>query len=383
MIRDIMKSLLPSNDVMLLTRVITKEKKYEGYRILSHRWIDSVLHFKFRNFIIGIKEAHNSKLSFMNKLKLIFFFLDNGYLGYVLKLLKPDIIHLHGIDESTIAYLNLCRKLNIPHVLTLHGLIGIDKSIKASNYCKKFEKSLFESKEKSITKITVISSGIKRRILNFYKPTNKLTIEVILNASNINIQKNLESNKLDIRKLYNINQDKKILICIGNISERKNQIQVVEAYNLLSPSFKKNTILLFLGQDKLNGFIQQRILELNLQNNIILCGFVERNNIANYYIQSSLNIVASLDEGFGLSIIEGFTFGIPTVTFADLDVVDDLYYDEAMILATKRSTFELKNAIEKGLRKKWQKRYIFQHARNFTLIKMSSEYQYIYDKIIN
>ena len=80
-----------------------------------------------------------------------------------------------------------------------------------------------------------------------------------------------------------------------------------------------------MGNDRLNGRLQKRVKELSLDNNIVFCGFIDKENIPSYINQSDINVVASLDEGFGLSMIECFVHGVPTVTFSDLDAIEDIY----------------------------------------------------------
>ena len=60
--------------------------------------------------------------------------------------------------------------------------------------------------------------------------------------------------------------------------------------------------------------VKELLLELGIpENNIIFCGEVK--DIENYYSKAAINIVSSEREGFGLSIIEAASFGIPSVAF--------------------------------------------------------------------
>lgn len=53
--------------------------------------------------------------------------------------------------------------------------------------------------------------------------------------------------KLDIRSLYNILNDFKVILYVGNISERKNQKQLIESFELLLSNLKYKTFILFIG----------------------------------------------------------------------------------------------------------------------------------------
>ena len=131
-----------------------------------------------------------------NKFKVIYFNLDSGYTK-IIKEFKPDIVHIHGIDESSKLYIDVCDELNISYIVTLHGLIGLNESVNASDYNKLLEKSFLQESERRNTPITVISTGIKKRIVKYYGLKHGDNICIIENgtkisyepACNLNIQK--------------------------------------------------------------------------------------------------------------------------------------------------------------------------------------------------
>ena len=379
MVKDIANSVSEENEVLVLTRVITTGKLIGNNYILSHRWSDILKCFSVKLFLKGIIKAFGSRESLKNKFKVIYFNLDSGYTKKIIKEFKPDIIHIHGIDESSKLYIDVCDELNIPYIVTLHGLIGLNESVTASDYNKLLEKSFLQESERRNIPITVISTGIKKRIVKYYGLKHGDNICIIENGTKISYEPTCN---LNIREKYNISQERKIIICIGNISELKNQAQIVEAYNKANESFKNKTALLFLGNDRLNGRLQKRVKELALSNNIFFCGFVDRDNIQKYIKQSDLNVVASMDEGFGLSMIECFVHGVPTVTFSDLDAIEDIYNENAMILVEERETQALTNSIEEAMNKDWDREWIKDYSKQFSLNSMSKKYEKLYYSIL-
>lgn len=379
MVKDIANSVSEENEVLVLTRVITTGKLIGNNYILSHKWSDILKCFSVKLFLKGIIKAFGSRESLKNKFKVIYFNLDSGYTKKIIKEFKPDIIHIHGIDESSKLHIDVCDELNIPYIVTLHGLIGLNESVTASDYNKLLEKSFLQESERRNIPITVISTGIKKRIVKYYGLKHGDNICIIENGTKISYE--LACN-LNIREKHNISQERKIIICIGNISELKNQAQIVEAYNKANESFKNKTALLFLGNDRLNGRLQKRVKELALSNNIFFCGFVDRDNIQSYIKQSDLNVVASMDEGFGLSMIECFVHGVPTVTFSDLDAIEDIYNEDAMLLVRERSDEALAKGLEMALQIEWDKEWIKEYSKQFSLEKMTDRYQEVYNKIL-
>ena len=183
----------------------------------------------------------------------------------------------------------------------------------------------------------------------------------------------------DLRKTHNIPSEAKILVALGSLCKRKNQTQLVEAMPYVLEN-KKETYLFLCGVDQTNGEIQNQIEVLGLQHNIYLLGYVPYEKVKDIYRQADVNVLASIDEGFGLSMIEAFAQGIPTVTFSDLDAVPDIYSDEAVLLCNNRSTSELANTILKAMSVSWNSEEIKKHSEKFSLENMATDYIKVYEK---
>lgn len=377
MVNDIVKYISVRDEVSLLTRVITKGKHHNGYEVVRHTWKDIFCSLSLKYFLRGVKYACSFKQSVKDKLRYMYYYIDAGYVKKIIKQLKPDIIHIHGVGYITKSYIEVCQELKVPYIVTLHGLKGLNDSVLAPKNEKVLEKDFLIESEKRNIPVTVISNGMKKRILNNYGLLNGNNIREITNGTNIEIEENININ---IRRKYNIPVERKIILCIGNISIRKNQNQVIKSFLRLDKEQQKNTTILFLGND-LEGKLREEINELGLKN-LIYCGFVDKREISSFWIKADLNVVASIDEGFGLSMIEGFVYGVPTVTFSDLDAIKDLYHEKAMLLVNERSDEALAQGMEKALNICWDREWIKEYSEQFSLDKMALKYHKLYSDIL-
>ncbi|WP_349407186.1 glycosyltransferase family 4 protein, partial [Clostridium perfringens] len=169
---------------------------------------------------------------------------------------------------------------------------------------------------------------------------------------------------------------KKIIISIGNITDNKNQIELVEATKRLS--FDENILVVLFGNERDDQKVRKKIIDENLENTIILAGFCD--NLNRFWELVDLNVLLSLNEGFGLSIIEGYMHGIPSVTFSDLDAVEDIYDSSSTILIEKRETSAVVEAIKKGLEIDWKADKIKEIGSKFSMEKIAREYVKLYNK---
>ena len=370
MVQDIICQIAKTNDCYLLTRAITKGYK-DKYYVVQHTWKDVFHHLKIKDVIEGMKYMFKFHQSIPMRLRYLYYFCDKGYTHDILNKIKPDIVHIHGATYQTKPYIDLCREYNIPFLLTLHGVNGCSKNNSASSYEREYEKQLLQELDNTKQLVTVVSSGIKKAVIKTYglKGTN---LRVVLNATKA----------IDRHNKCEKKTNKKIALVIGNICFRKNQLQIIEAYQLLPDEIKKYIEIYFCGGNSENLPIEDMIANTSYPDNLHYMGFIERENLEKFWNRADLNIVASIEEGFGLSIIEGYMHGVPTLTFSDLQAVQDTYHEHAMLLIENRSTIELSKRMKEALFKEWNYWDIRDFAESFTLEAICRDYIEIYEEII-
>lgn len=375
MVNDIVKSIAEIEEVELVTRVITDaRRKHDGkYKLISHTWKQVIMSANIGDWAMSIKVFFATKGTLKDKLRKMFYCLDRGYVRKCIMTSNPDVVHIHGIGSITKSYIEICEELQQKYMVTLHGLIGLNESVKVSEDERNIEKNFLRYADEKNIPVSVISSGMKNRIEKNYLMHTADNITVITNGTHIPDIHKIDD-KDDIRRKYNLSDTCRICVVIGSIMERKNQIQIVEAFAQLDEDIRENCAVFMCGRDMLEGAVEKRISELGCEKRIFTLGFVSHKEIEKILQVADLNIVASLDEGFGLSIIEAYAYGVPTVTFSDLDAITDLYEANAMILVEKRNTESLAEGMKTALEKKWNKEEIRNYSRNFSIENMAALY---------
>lgn len=379
MVHDIAESLSEFDDVNVLTHVITERCTVNKVKYAAHRIIDILSKTKYQNVFEGIKNCCSFTMPLALRLRYIYYAMDKGAIEETIKRIQPDIVSIHGIGYATKPYIDVCEKMQIPYTVTLHGLIGLDSTVNAPRQDKLMENSFLKYSEKNSIPVTVISTGIKKRIIDAYSLQQGENIHVILNGTNFS---NDGLPVQDIRKKYEIPDGQYVAISVGNITVNKNQIQIVRAYDMLPRRIKEKLTILFPGREVDSGEMRKLIAEKGYERNLILCGFVEREEMADYYRCADVNLFVSLNDGFGLPIIEGYVYGLPAVTFSDLDAIEDLFCPNALVLSKGRSDRDLADAIEMALIKKWDRQDIMLFSRHFTLKDMARKYHAFFTEVL-
>ena len=407
MVQNIVSSVAELENVVLLTRVITKGKNEKNFKILSHTWGQFFSNAKLKDWLIGIKAFFANGVTVKDKARHVFYEVDGGYVRKQIQKEKPDIVHIHGIGTITESYIRICEEMKVRYTVTLHGLIGLNDSVSAPAYEKQIERDFLIKAEKNNIPISVISSGMKARIEEKYLGKKANNITVITNGT----KKSDENDTKFIREEGTLTQEKfqeyysdclnqndlypklsdtyaylqyskkngkKILFFVGNITKNKNQMQAVEI--LKNTKVFENILLVLWGREVDNGEVRKKIVEYQLHKNVILGGFNDRMDI--FWKFCDVNLFLSLNDGFGLPIVEGYMHGVPCVTFEDLDATQDLYYPEAMLKVKDRSNESVTDTLKIALDKNWKYEEIIEIGNMFSIDIMSEKYVNWYKEVM-
>ena len=375
MVNDIFESVSEGTETYLVSQVITK-----GHgKVLKHTWGDVFGSSRPKDWGKGFKYFFDYPNGIKGRIKYFYYALNSGSIRKSIRTIKPDVVHIQGIGVQVKPFIEVCEEEKVPYIVTLHGLIGLNETVRAAAWDKQMEKDFLIDAENRGIPVTVISTGMKRRIEEKYLGHEAKNIIVVCNGTKKPFdEKLIRLEEINLKKEYGL-ADEKIIVAIGTVCERKNQIQIVRAMRKVT-----TPCLFFLcGTDITNGEVQKYIDDAGLSDRVHMLGFLPREKVEQVLEQADLNIVASKDEGFGLSIIEAYSHGVPTVTFTDLDAVSDLYDERAMVKVQSRDDESLTTGIEEGLKRKWDKEWIKEYARSFSLEKLAEKYKNEYRQVLN
>lgn len=282
------------------------------------------------------------------------------------KQLKPDIINLHGGGELTRRCLMKCIQMNWTYILTDHLYIGLEKKVPGYDSTVEWEKQAFKMPG---MKITTVSNTMKNNILRDYPEIRENDVRVILNGTDFIYEKC----DCDLKEQYNLD-GKKILLCVGSILERKNQIQLIYAFRKLKEEIRENLAVIFCGNDKMEGALQAEIEKYHLEKSLIYAGVVPNSEIKKYYSIADGYILPSIAEGLSLTMLEAMVFGLPLIMFHDLEGASDLTDKQVVQFIYGKTDQEMADAITQWWDKTWDKEYIKKYSNYFTMERVADDY---------
>jgi len=222
-----------------------------------------------------------------------------------------DVIHVADWPHLiALSFINKFKKINFHATIYGSEIYTLD-STKYVRFLK--IKNIFNIP----STILSISDFSKQLLLKSYSNMKEDKIVVTsLGVSPYWFQAISENN---IREQYNISNDKKIILTVARLDERKGHNNIIAAIKLLPNEIRNNLTYIIVGSGSNKIFIDQlKVDALNCDYDIIFAGFVDDNNLRKLYDVASIFCLPgkfnkNKVEGFGLVFIEAAAQGLPSI----------------------------------------------------------------------
>lgn len=280
------------------------------------------------NDSIFIKNLENKNIEIVELDKKIGFDLSIIYKLYkVLKKYKPDVINTHLYVVPYLIIPALLKKIKVK-VHTVH-------SIASKELSSKFKKIIMKISYTCCGFVPIgISDYVKKSILKEYR-LKENNVECIYNG--------IDTNKFPLTNNY-IHNNQIIFINVARLNEAKNQILLIEAFKLVKEKVN-NTKLHIIGDGELRDKIEEKIIELDLKNDVILRG--KREDINAELNKANVFVLSSNYEGLPLSVLEAMSCGLPIVSTNAGGVIDIVKNEINGLIVERNNKVELANAMIK------------------------------------
>ena len=116
------------------------------------------------------------------------------------------------------------------------------------------------------------------------------------------------------------------LISIGRLSHEKGYLDLIDIFKELHQKYPDSKLNI-IGDGTDRKKIEKKIRDNKLEDYIILHGFQEKEYINKYLEKSSVYIMTSYTESFGLVLLEAFAYGIPCVAYSSAEGANEIISD--------------------------------------------------------
>lgn len=301
-------------------------EKTDGVKIIRFRYAPSFL----ENLAYGgemQKKVKGTPLNIILFLFFLFSFFSSSY-----KLARKKEVELIScqwwIPGGLIGWLVFCFTKK-PFWITLHGTDL--RILKSSNIFKPLARKVF----KKAKGVSCVSSFLKDYLIQSGLVKND-KVKVMPMP--------VDTRKFKRQKL--ISKDEKTLLCVARFTKQKGLDYLIQAIKLLfDKGFDFKTKIIGGGPER--GNLEKRIQELGLSEKIFLLDSIPPDELFSHYQESDLFVLSSIEEGFGLVLVEAQLCGRPVIG-TDSGGIPDIIEDNVTGLLVKpQDPVDLAKAIEK------------------------------------
>ncbi len=247
-----------------------------------------------------------------------------------------DFIHCHTPIGSIIGRM-AAKKTKTKIIYTAHGF-HFFKGAPLKNWLLYYPAEWLFSWQTDMI-ITINHEDYRRAKRHFHAKEVRFIPGVGLDVNKFNTYK---VDRQAERKKLGIPDDAFVLLSVGELMSRKNQIIVIEALHKLN---NPDIYYLAVGQGELQSLYENKIAEYELGNNVKLLGF--RDDVIKLCKLADCFIHPSIREGLGIAPLEAMASGLPLIS-SDINGMKDYTKDgKSGCCISPTSVDDAANAINK------------------------------------
>ena len=225
--------------------------------------------------------------------------------------------------------------------------------------------------------IVAVSNGAKDSFEKMFPQIN-VPVKRIYNPIRIDDIHHMLNEKNDLEEIK-----EPIILGVGRLTEMKGFDDLIKAHKYLLNNNVQNKLII-LGEGGHREYLEKLICELNVQDSVILKGFV--GNPYKFMRSASVFVLSSVYEGFSVVIAEALSIGIPVVSTncsgGPAEILEDGKYG---LLSPVKDYKALAMNINETLKKDTEKYKIYRikRASEFSFQKIIPQFEELFYKIID
>ena len=221
------------------------------------------------------------------------------FLPRVLKKEKLDMAHFPNFN-APIFYNG--KKIVTVHDLTTHNFSGHRSG---SGWRKFAFRRVFKNSIEKSDRVIAVSGATKNQIVENYNIADSKVKAIYSGLPNKNYESGIKNHEKD---------SKPYIFFTGVWRKHKNIVNLIRAFAILKNKYKQNIQLVLGGQeDEFYNDPREVLEKLKLGGDVIIPGFIPKNEMPMFFTNASVFVFPSFSEGFGFAPLEAMIYSIPCV----------------------------------------------------------------------
>lgn len=279
-----------------------------------------------------------------------------------------SLVHAHFAYPDAAAALMLCRRLNLPLVVTVHGS---DINVLAQDTKRK---EIIAKTLKKADAVICVSNDLVKKVVQFGVPEQ----QVCHVPNGVDTKKFRRADKLKSRQILGIDHFKKIILTVGNLIPIKAYDRLVKALPLMDPEI----ILVMAGQGHSRRFLEKLANELGVENRVYFAGAIGHKDLFRFYSAADFLVISSHSEGWPTIIFEAFACGLPVLANRVGGIAEALSSQGLGLLMDDNDPRTIAQTVSKAYAGKWNEEELMETAGKNSWRSIALRYEKIYEKVL-
>jgi glycosyltransferase involved in cell wall biosynthesis len=256
---------------------------------------------------------------------------------------KNNIVHLHGFCHPIIEVTAFtCIVFRKKYVITCHGIpinpqtFSLPAKIFFNLYLSIIERLIV----KNAVALTTVSGSLKNECISRNLINKKMV--VIPNGTDSSLANPQANIVIAIEEKYSL-QGRPVIFALGRLSENKGFHFLIKAMHTVIASVP-NAVAVIAGSGPYKTQLEELIQSEGLSGNVKLVGWVSENVKAALYELSEVVVFPSINEPFGMVMLEALKLHKPLISF-NTDSAREVLSPESAMLVAVGDASALGNAI--------------------------------------
>jgi len=240
------------------------------------------------------------------------------------KFMFADITHFHTIDYKHYLFMGLIKRKGIT-VGYVHMLPEtVETSIQLPHLIKKIFYKYMISFYKRMDYLVTVNSYFIDKLVKYGVDRNKITF-IPNYVSDKVFFKCCADDKKELRRKYNIPEDKFVVLGVGQLQVRKGIFDFVEVATRM-PHIQFVWAGGFSFGAITDGYSQVKKIMENPPDNVRFLGIVDREKMPEIYNTADVMFLPSFEELFPMTVLESMSCHVPML-LRDLEIYEDILFD--------------------------------------------------------
>ena len=286
--------------------------------------------------------------------------------------LNFDMIHAHFTWSAGYVGAKLKEKYDVPFVVTAHGYDIYELPFKDKEWRTNIEYVL-----NAADAIITVSESNSKYIKKLGVDT---PVHIVPNGYRRDLFYQMDMERS--RNKLNLPHDKKIILTVGNLVDVKGHKYLIEAMGHIT-KHRSDVMCVIVGSGKLETQLRKKITDMNLEDHVRLIGSKPHNEIPVWMNACDVFVLPSLNESFGVVIVEAMACGKPVVASAVGGITEIITNNSLGVLCKPEDIRALTDALEQAFDKDWNRDVIRTYAERYSLEEIGKEIIRIYKTVMD